>query len=225
MSEQDNKLHNLKKTATSHLRLVVSNPPPAEEENMLLEGNPNEGFKAEIRKKGDNLYTLFARDAAHCLKCRFDLEMQEDAEDLEPMSVVCHFPDMPAEVLFAMIEEDETLLGMILIQFQVKVLEKLLLFCSEQCASYLFVHTSHVPEEDHALGIYSNLAAYEGLVPTATGNKVQIAIPTTMEPYDKLVDLMDKLNREFRQTLWREQRTNPAIRRYLKANPDLSFFD
>lgn len=211
----------------SHLRLVVSNPAPSplQEEETLPKVNTGNGFTAQIRKKGDNLYTFMARDPAHWLDCRFDLKLHEDEEDLEPMTVTCHFPDMPSEILFDMVGEDETLLGILHIQFQVKVLEKLLLFCSDQTASYLFVYTSHIPEEDHALGIYSTLAAYEGLVPTLTGNKVQIAIPTTTESYDKLLDLMDRLNRDFRQTLWQEQRTSPTIRKYLKSNPGLNFFD
>jgi hypothetical protein len=225
MSDQDNKPPYLKKTANSNLRLVHSSPPPAEEENLLLEGNPDAGFTTSIRKKGENVYTLIARDPAHCLGCRFDLEIHEDAEDLEPMSVTCRFPDLPAEEMFEMLGEDETLHGIILLQFQMKVLERLLLFCSEQNASWLFVYGTHTHEEGHALGFFSNLALYEDLVPADTGKIVQIIIPTTTRTYDKLVDFMDRLNREFRQTLWQEQGTSPAIRAYLKSNPGLNFFD
>lgn len=208
-----------------HLRLVASNPPPAQEEETPLAEHPRGGFTAQIRKKGDALYALIARDPSHCLECRFDLEFHEDVEDLEPMSVVCRFPDMPAEELFEIVGQDETLYGMLLIQFQMKVLEKLLLFCSEHCALNLVIYATLTPEEGHALGIYSNLAIYEDLVPAERGKEAQLVIPTTTKTFDRLIDLMDRLNLQFRQTLWQEQRFSAAIRAYLKSNPGLNFFD
>ena len=48
--------------------------------------------------------------------------------------------------------------------------------------------------------------------------------PATVESFNKLIDLIDHINRDFRQMLGEDQRNNPAIRDYLKSNPCLKFF-
>jgi hypothetical protein len=48
--------------------------------------------------------------------------------------------------------------------------------------------------------------------------QIQLTIPTDVRTYDALVELMDLMNTGFRQSLWREQRDNPAIRLYLKSH-------
>lgn len=217
-----------KKKFPSYLKLVVSDSQPVptacEEETTSFDGTSNQGFSAQIRKRGGSLYTLVARDPAHHLECSIDLEVQENPKGLKPPSVICRFPDMPAEGLYKIVGEDETLLGMVLIQFQLKVLESILLFCAEHLAIKLLVYTTYITEEDHVLGVYSNLATREDVVHTQDGDKVQITMPAGSRTFDKLVDLMDDVRLRFTQGLWREQRTNPVIRRYLKSRAALAFF-
>jgi hypothetical protein len=89
---------------------------------------------------------------------------------IESRVVLCHFPNILTEQLNEFIEEDETLHGMIMVQFQMKILEQLLLFSSDHEALSLFIHTENT-SEGHALGIYRKSAIYEDKIPTTTGTK------------------------------------------------------
>lgn len=212
------------KKKTSHLELVVSNSTPIQKKPLSQTRDPNAGFTAEIQERGHSRYVLVACDPFHRLTCEIALEIyDEDEEELEARAVVCHFPNILGEELNEFVDEDETLYGMILVQFQMKLLEQLLLFCSDHDASTLFVYTDNASEGD-ALEIYRKAAIYEDKIPTITGTKTQLVIPTTLENFDQLIDLTDHVNQDFRQTLWEDQSSNPAIREYLKSNPCLKFF-
>jgi hypothetical protein len=208
-----------------YLKLVVSNPPSAENKNPPQTINSNTGFTSEIKEKQHPHYTLVASDPFHRLGCEIALEIHDHAneEEWEPRSVVCHFPDIPGKELNEFIEEDETLYGMIMVQFQLKLLEQLLLFASHQDALNLLVQVDSA-SDGHALEVYRSLVTHEDKIPAKTGKKTQMLIPSTVESFDKLIDLVDHINREFRQMLWEDQRNNPAIRDYLKSNPCLKFF-
>ncbi len=207
-----------------HLKLVVSNP-PVENKNPSQIINSNTGFTAEIQEKDHPYYTLVARDPFHRLGCEIVLEIHdgEEEEELEPRSLVCHFPNILGEELNEFVEGDETLYGMIMVQFQLKLLEQLLLFASNQHALYLLVQVDS-GTEGHALEVYRSLVTHEDKIPTKTGKKIQMLIPATVESFDKLIDLIDHINRDFRQMLWEDQRNNPVIRDYLTSNPCLKFF-
>ena len=208
-----------------HLKLVVSNPPPVENKNPSQTINSNTGFTAEIQEKDHPYYTLVARDPFHRLGCEIVLEIHdhESEEEWEPGSVLCHFPNIPGKELNEFVEEDDTLYGMIMVQFQLKLLEQLLLFASNQHALNLLVQVDS-GAEGHALEVYRSLVTHEDKIPTKTGKKIQMLIPATAESFDKLIDLIDHINRDFRQMLWEDQRNNPAIRDYLKSNPCLTYF-
>ncbi len=225
----------LSETTTPHLKLVVSNSTPVQKKPLSQTRDPNTGFATEIQEKAHSRYVLVAYDPFHRLDCEIALEIRdnedileiydygEDEEQLEPRAVVCHFPNILAEELNEFVEGDETLYGMIIVQFQMKLLEQLLLFCSDHDASILLVHTDNTAE-GHALEIYRSAAIYEDKIPTITGTKTQLVIPTTLENFDNLLDLMDDVNQDFRKMLWEDQSTNPAIREYLKSNPCLKYF-
>lgn len=221
---QDNSSITPQKKAPS-LKLVVSNSSPIQKKNPSQTLDPNTGFIAEVRKRSHCHYVLVARDPFHYLDCEIVLEIHdnEDEEELEPRAVVCHFPNILAEELNEFVEEDETLYGMILIQFQMKLLEQILLFCRDHDALNLLIYVDDT-SEGHAFGVYRSLVIYEDKVPTTTGTKTQMVIPTTQKTFDKWIDFMEQLNQNFRQTLWEDQRTNPSIRAYLKSNPCLKFF-
>ena len=208
-----------------YLKLVVSNPPSAENKNPPQTINSNTGFTSEIREKQPPHYTLVASDPFHRLDCEIALEIHdhENEEEWEPRSVVCHFPHILGKELNEFIEGDETLYGMIMVQFQLKLLEQLLLFASNQDALNLLVQVDN-GSEGHALEVYRSLVTHEDKIPIKTGEKIQMLIPATVESFDKLIDLVDHINRDFRQMLWEDQRNNPVIRDYLTSNPCLKFF-
>lgn len=220
-----------KQKKTSHLKLVVSNPPPVQKEKPSQKVRRNTGFISEIRMRSPSQYILVASDPFHRLDCELVLELHdnEDEHELEARSIVCHFPDIIAEGLSDFVQQDETLYAMILIQFQIKLLELVLLFCSNHDTLNLIIYANDT-FEGHALGIYENLVAYENKlpaiskIPTATGTKTQMLIPTTRETFDKCIDLMHHVSENFRKALWEEKGANPCIRGYLKSNPDLKFF-
>lgn len=221
----------MRKERTSHLKLVVSNPSPVKKKKLVPTLDPNRGFVTEIEEKGQARYIMAACDPFHRLDCEIILEICDDEDVLEiydgeanPRTVICHFPPIVDEELNEFIDGDETLCGMIMVQFQMKVLEQLLLFCSNQDASTLLVWVDDTCE-GHALEAYQNLATYEDKIPAITGTKTQLVIPTTLETFDNLMDLIDDVHKNFRQMLWEDQSNNPVIREYLKLNPCLKFFN
>ena len=131
-SIQDSNLPAAGQKKPCHLRLVVSNPAPDYREKNLKVENLGTGFRAEIQEKGHPHYTLAVYDPFHCLECEVNLEIHDYEKDgeLEPETVVCHFSDIATEDLDELIGEDEALLTMILMQFQLKILKQILLFCS-----------------------------------------------------------------------------------------------
>ncbi|MDF3033180.1 MAG: hypothetical protein K0R76_134 [Alphaproteobacteria bacterium] len=210
-----------KKKKTSHLKLVVSNPPL--DKDLFQATNSGMGFTAEVRKRGRSHYALIARDPFHHLGCQIILETHNNEDEKGSKSVTCHFPDMVAEELNASVGEDETLYALILIQFQMKILTQILLFCQDHGVSNLIIYANDTPE-GHALGIYDTLVVYEDKIPTLRGTKTQMVIPVTQETFSKWMDHMHQANQDFRQALWEDQRSNPSIRAYLKSDPTLKFF-
>jgi hypothetical protein len=130
---------------------------------------------------------------------------------------------MVAEELNQFVGGDETLYAMILIQFQMKVLTQMLLFCQAHGALNLIIYANDTPE-GHALGIYENLVAYEDTIPTIRGTKTQMVIPVTQGTFQKWTELSNQANQDFRQALWEDQKWNLSIRAYLKLNPSLQSF-
>lgn len=210
-----------------YLKLVVSNPPPAEKKKPFQDLEPNAGFTARIQKMRHAHYVLMARDPFHFLDCEIPLEICDDAdEELEPKAIVCHFPDIFTEDLNELVEEDETLQGMVLVQFQMKILKKILSFAIKRGAPSLFIHINHT-SEGHALKVYNSLITHEHKIPatnTVDGTKTQLVIPINRETFGKFTRLADEVNRDFRYMLWEEHSRVPFIREYLLANPCLKFF-
>ena len=130
--------------------------------------------------------------------------------------MICHFPNISDEKLNDYVWKDETLLGMILIQFQMKIMEQLLAFCANQYASNLVLYIDDA--EIESLEIYREFLFTEGYPLPQTADNSEIIIPTNKQAIQKWTKYVNKINIEFRQTLWREQRLNPAIRQYLKTS-------
>lgn len=203
------------------LELVVSNPNPSQEPSSSQTTSNSQikpSFMAEVQLRGPNLYSLLARDPSHYLECELILETEErDLDSLEPGAVICHFPNISDEKLQDHIWLDDTLYGIIMIQFQIKLLEQLLLFCATHYASKLMIFADDVQAD--ALGVYQDFLTYKDQTLTYKGEKTEMVIPADQATFDAWVDFMERITIDFRQTLWREQRSNPFIRQYLKNHP------
>jgi hypothetical protein len=105
-------------------------------------------------------------------------------------------------------------------QFQLNLLEQLLLFCDEKEAVKLVLNVYNA-ELDY-LEIYSRFFVAEERVVTEQGERTQVTIPTDVHTYDEIIDFMDELGQNFRKVLWREQNNNPIIRQYLQRHSVLS---
>jgi hypothetical protein len=154
------------------------------------------------------------QDSSHGLECNLILEI-EGACEAESGTVICHFPAIADEQLKKFVEEDETLYGMIMVQFQMKVLEQLLLFCANHYASRLIIYTDD--EQAEELGIYEDFLVHQDQTLTAQGEKTEMVISVNREIFAAWRDFMAEATIKFAQGLWREQRSNPVIRNYLKS--------
>lgn len=131
-------------------------------------------------------------------------------------TVTCGFSNFNLQDMNEKTGLDAYLQELLIGQFQLKILEQLLLFCEQENATSLILVVSD-PDID-SMEIYSHFSASEKRVETEKGEATEIVIPTEEGTYDNIIDLMEKIDREFRCALWRGQSINPAFRAYLKSN-------
>lgn len=210
------------KVACPNLKLVVSNPLPvgivtSQETFSGRNTDTPSSFTVNVYLKGPSLYEMTIQDPSHHLKCDLILEVEEPLDDSDAGSVICHFPTISDEALNDFVEEDETLYGMLMIQFQIQVLEQLLLFCATHYASTLVIFADD--DQADALGVYQDFLTYKDQTLTHKGEKTEMVIPADQETFDAWIDFMDQINKNFHQSLWRDQKANPVIRNYLKNSP------
>ncbi|MGV8947885.1 MAG: hypothetical protein ACOH2E_00725 [Candidatus Paracaedibacter sp.] len=213
------------KVTRPKLKLVISNPDPVEDTSpQETSGAKNENipssFAAEVRVKGPYLYEMAIHDPTHHLKCDLILEVEEPLNETEPGTVICHFPTISDKALNEFIEEDETLYGMLMIQFHTQILEQLFLFCANHYASELMIFADD--NQADALGVYHDFLTYKDQTLTHKGEKTEMVIPADRETFDAWIDFMDEINMKFQQALWREQKSNLVIKKYLKTYPLIS---
>jgi hypothetical protein len=219
-SREINKSHQF---VNQKLKLVVSNSSPASSQKPTISNSSAAPscFTVEVWPRGPNLYEMHLKDSAHSLKCDFTLEIEESFDAVSPSSVVCYFPNIDQSALNDFVEEDETLFGMFMIQFQMKILEQLFLFCANHYASNLVIFVDDAQAND--LGIYRDFLTYKDETITPDGEKTEMIIPADRETYDQWIDFMEEVDQKFRQTLWREQKSNFSLRQYLKSHAVLKF--
>lgn len=221
--QKDNSLDkNSSKVIRPNLKLVVSNPDPIEvapsQETVSTQSVDTPfSFIAEVRVKGPYLYEMAIHDSFHHLQCDLMLEVEKAQDEDECGSVICHFPTISDERLNNFVKEDETLYALLMIQFQTQILEQLLLFCATHYASELVIFADD--DQADALGVYHDFLTYKDQTLTHKGEKTEMVIPADCETFDAWIDFMDEINRKFQQSLWHDQKTNPAIRHYLKSRP------
>lgn len=198
--------------STSHLKLVVSNPDPVQAASVPSQPTPsNAGFATKVRSIGTHVYEMSIRDPFHDLGCDLILDIEESRGKTV---AVCHFPVILNEPN-KFLHEDEDLYGIIVVQFQMKVLDQLFLFCTDQGASQLTIYMDDAQAE--GFGIYQDFLVHCDETLTENGERTEIIVPTDQETFEKWRNFMKKTSHGFEQDLWRAQQLNPAIRHYLKS--------
>jgi hypothetical protein len=203
------------------LKLIVSQdistPEVTSYSREIVQPIQNEPFSAHIHPKGPLLYIMTAKDPSHYLDCELTLEIESNQNESNSSVVICHFPKILDEQLACLIEDDDTLFGIILIHFQMKIFEQLLLFCTHHYASSLIIYADDATAGD--LGVYRDfLTFWEQNVPENEGSS-ELVVPISQEIYADWMNYMNELCLKFRQTLWQDQRKNLAIKNYLKSHP------
>ena len=197
------------------LKLAVSNPAPVSG-NTPVTSDPapsNTGFNAEVRNIGTQIYEMNIQDPFHDLGCGLILEIEKSIEETV---AVCHFPVILNESN-KFLDEDEELYGAIILRFQMKVLEQLFMFCVNHDASRLTIYMDDAQAE--GFGIYDDFLSHYDETLTENGEKTEMVISTDQKTFDKWLAFMAETNLNLEQELWREQRSNLAIRNYLKSRP------
>ena len=198
--------------ATPTLKLVVSNPAPVQAASDASQAIPSSArFSVKVRSRGHNLYEIKIQDPFHDLGCDLILEIEKEEGET---AVVCHFPTILNESN-KFLDEDETLYGIIAVQFQMNALEQLFLFCANHNASQLTIYMDD--DQAEGFGIYQDFLIHCDETLTENGEKTEMIIPTDQETFNKWRSFMAKTSHGFEQDLWREQGLNPTIRRYLKS--------
>jgi hypothetical protein len=127
---------------------------------------------------------------------------------------------MCSEGLTELIQEDETLFDMALIQFHLQVLKNLLLFCNAHNVGMLLIQVDGICE--NLLSTYENFISSQEAILINRGMWVQMGIIVNAKTVHGCCEFIKETTKEFRQTLWQEKSSNPAIRNYLLSNASFS---
>jgi hypothetical protein len=204
----------------SKLQLIVTDSSPEPERfkgDSSHSASPDRIFSFQIKEDSETLYTFEARDFRHDLHCQMVLEVKEPLgySEEEGSSVSCDFPTIDTKKFNEKVWWDEYLQGMLMLRFQLRILEQLLLFCEEQAATSLIIRVND--NNIDYLGVFDPYA--DSIEETIKGEMVEAVIPTDVGIYDEVIDFIDRIEKDFRKELWREQGSNTAFRAYLKKHP------
>ena len=147
------------------------------------------------------------------LRCELPLKFEETEEAL---SLICQFPTIGDDQLVDFIDDDESLLGIVLVSFHMHILQNLFLFSAAHQVKNIIVKTTE--EQFKGLGIHEELIRHVDKIPTKKGIAIEMTIPVHSDSLMLCDELMEDMTAQFRKTLWQEQKANPAIRDYLKTN-------
>ena len=198
---------------------------PAANENI----NTQSFFLAEIHKSAPDVYAMEVQDLPHFLACELLLEIQDRTESVQdglpPREVICHFPKIFDVELKEFIWGDATLYKIVMVTFQMNILQEILSFCEAHKASKIEIFA----DNDDELGIYKDFLAYEDECKKSIRaeskerevreEKRGIVIPVNRETLDAWAGFMKSVTIRFRKMLRNGQKTNPAIQNYLKLLP------
>jgi hypothetical protein len=201
------------------LRLVANNissptmPPQFQE---ISKSNNPLPFSCEIRIKGPDSYILTAQDSSRGLETQLPLKIEGNYEEYKEITVKCQFPMINDEALMALVDEDETLFGILMIQFQMSILHQLFLFCASHYATKLTICADEAQAEQ--LGIYQEFITQQNETLHEKSEKTEMCIVTNSQTFEEWRDFMAAANIKFGQSMWRGQGTNSVIRQYLKIH-------
>lgn len=103
------------------------------------------------------------------------------------------------------------------LSFLLKVIDYLLHFTASQNASFLILDIED--HQVHELDFLEELISYSEQIITSEGERTLLILSTKIQMYDLLIELRERLEQNFRQFLWQQQRTDSIIRAYLKKYP------
>jgi len=183
-------------------------------QDILPRANKNKrpSFRTEVQVKSSHLYVMVAQDLAHFLACDLILEIQdneleqEEAGDevgqdaLASRKVICHFPRIDDEKLRKLAWEDVTLCRILMVMFQLKIMEQLLLFCTTHHAANLVIFADD--DQANELGIYRDFLAHKDQTFTPKIEKTKMTISADPETFGAWLYFMEEVTIKFRQTLW-----------------------
>jgi len=199
------------------LKLVIPNTVAVQENSTTFHPAPfSTEFRVDVKDRGSELYEMSIQDPFHHLKCNLLLEIEGNRHETEVRRMICHFPPICDEQLEEFTEEDDILYWIFMIRFQMKVLEQLLLFCSDCDVSQLVVYTDDTKIGE--AGVYQefliDLIGSDQIFAKAR-EQTKFVIPSNPETLNAWARFMQEIKIKFAQELWRNQRSNPVIRQYL----------
>ena len=203
------------------LKLVVSNVISPANLDPVQKSKPpqSRGFTAEVRKRSPYNFMVAARDDSHYLSCNLPLALEENKEG-KAASAIVEFPSICSELLGDFIEDDEDLLGMILIQFHMQILKNLLLFCLSCKIQTLIIYTNE--NQAKQLGVYEDFIKHMDNVPLKNRIGVRLMIPVNAKVLEQCNNLIDDIVSRFRRMLWEGKASNSAMWDYLISNRHFS---
>jgi hypothetical protein len=188
-------------------------------------------FLYDFREITPDLFVLRCQDFSHRLACEMTLERKQrlaysessegDNEGYGFVTVISG--DFPTIDIQRFIEKvnDDYLVDVILTRFHLNLLEQLLVFSRSKEATHLVLTIDM--DKLNNVDIYRDFVIFEDDVMTSIGEQREIIIPTDTGTFVTLLDSMKKLDQKFQQTLWREQKNNSTLRKYLKFQSLLEF--
>lgn len=185
--------------------------------------NEDEALLVDVKEITKDLYSAHIQALKHDLTCELVLEKRLNYAPVQGFesSINCDFPLIDTQRLNPVIRYDEYLQAITVIQFQLQILEQMLLFCEEKGATYLVLNFND-SNLDY-VEIYQNLIISQEEIFTQRGEQTRIIILADVNTYDQLLDFMDEVNQKFLQDLWRDHKINTAYRAYLKSHTVLNF--
>lgn len=182
-------------------------------------------FLSDFKELSTDLYSFYAHDSRHNLKCSMLIDVQEilarkgnthlDEDTLVPM-MVGDCPSIDKELLLEKAFGNESIQEVLLTRFYLQILEALFIFNNE-INTYGLILTFN-DNNLSIIEIYRQFILSESRELTDKGEQTKAILKTCPQAYAVLIDYMKKINQDFRQTLWRKQWGNPSIREYLKAH-------
>jgi hypothetical protein len=214
-------LYLVPKTASSHQPKGYSQ---STENQPNSENLYKQRFLSNFQEISSKLFAFYAQDARYDLRCSLLLDTQnmlicddnthDSEEHLIPM-VICDFPAIDSLLLHEKAFENEYIQGILMTRFYLNILESLFLFCKAINANGLFFTVGDYNPQ--VIETYQPFVSCESQISSVKGEQTQIMISTDNEAYHALTDYIEKVNQDFRHTLWRKQWGNPTLREYLKS--------